>query len=72
MASMNSLDAVGSALLENLAAQTHFHFINTRLILQTGVNLKKIKPEQNHNPVLIGKVLEALTRMGVMVHRGAV
>jgi hypothetical protein len=38
MAGMNSLDAAGTALLEKLSAQSHFHIINTRLILQTGVN----------------------------------
>ena len=71
MLGINSLDALGVALREKLPAQTHFHTINTRLILQTGVNLKKIRPEQNLDPVLIGKVLEALSRMGVTVNKGA-
>ena len=70
MLGINSLEALGAALREKLSAQTHFHTINTRLILQTGVNLKKIKPEQNLDPLLIGKVLEALGRMGVAVNKG--
>ncbi len=71
MLGINSLDALGVALREKLSVQTHFHTINTRLILQTGVNLKKIRPEQNLDPELIGKVLEALNRMGVAVSKGA-
>ena len=70
MLGINSLDALGVALREKLAAQTHFHTINTRLILQTGVNLKKIRPEQNLDQALIGKVLDALSRMGVAVNKG--
>ena len=70
MLGISSLEALGAALREKLTAPTHFHTINTRLILQTGVNLEKIRPEQNLDPVLIGKVLEALGRMGVAVSRG--
>ena len=70
MLGINSLDALAAALQAKLATQTHFHTINTRLILQTGVNLKKIRPEQNQDPALIGKVLEALDRMGVAVNKG--
>jgi hypothetical protein len=71
MVAISTLDALGVLLRARLAAPSHFHTINTRLILQTGVNLKKIKPEQNQDPALIGRVLMALSRMGVAVEGDA-
>lgn len=62
-----TLDAIGNALRELLPLATNFNSINTRLILQTGINLKKIKPEQNADEQAVGKVIAALMRMGVPI-----
>lgn len=64
---IDSLDALSSALRTQLPLASNFNVVNTRLILQTGVNLKKIKPDQNQDPLLIRRVLDALDRMGVSV-----
>jgi hypothetical protein len=62
-----TLDAIGTALRERLPVASNFNSVNTRIILQTGINLKKIKPEQNSDEQAIGKVLSALLRMGVPI-----
>lgn len=71
MTAIDSLDALGAALRTRLPLQSNFNVVNTRLILQTGVNLKKIRPDQNQDPVLIRRVLDALGRMGVGIAGGA-
>ena len=65
MSAIRSLDELGGILRGKLPALSQFYTINTRLVLQTGVNLKKVKPEQNHDTDLISRVLDALNRMGV-------
>lgn len=67
MARTKTLDAIGTALRERLPLASNFNSVNTRLILQTGINLKKIKPEQNEDEQAVGKVIAALTRMGVPI-----
>lgn len=62
-----SLSHLGDRLRQQLGVPAVFNCINTRLIIQTGVNLKKISPEQDRDPEALSKVLGALKRMGVSV-----
>jgi len=70
MAQIQNLESLAEALRVKLPLQSNFYVVNTRLILQTGVNLKRIKPEQNQDPALVQRVLEALDRMGVAIAGG--
>ena len=67
MRTFASLDAVSAAVRQQLPLQSNFNTLNTRLICQTGINLKKIRPEQNLDEQLIRRVVETLTRMGVSI-----
>jgi hypothetical protein len=42
-----------------------FNCVNTRLIIQTGINLKRITAEQNRDRATLDRVSGALRRMGV-------
>ena len=59
------------ALRSKLPEQRDFYVVNTRLILQTGVNLRRIRTEQNQSVVLIQTVLDALARMGAALTEDA-
>ncbi len=39
--------------------------INTRIMLEIGVNLKEIRPEQDHDPGILARVRALLHEMGV-------
>ena len=67
MAQIQTLEALAVALRSKLPEQRDFYVVNTRLILQTGVNLRRIRTEQNQSVVLIQTVLDALARMGVVI-----
>ncbi len=67
MAKFQSLESLAAALRVVLPNPSNFYVINTRLILQTGVNLKRIKDEQNRDANVIRTVLAALDRMGVSI-----
>ena len=67
MAQIQTLEALAAALRIKLPEQRDFYVVNTRLILQTGVNLRRIRTEQNQSVVLIQAVLDALARMGVVI-----
>ena len=71
MAQIQTLEALAAALRSKLPEQRDFYVVNTRLILQTGVNLRRIRTEQNQSVVLIQTVLEALARMGVALTEDA-
>ncbi len=71
MAQIQTLEALAVALRSKLPEQRDFYVVNTRLILQTGVNLRRIRTEQNQSVVLIQTVLEALARMGVALTEDA-
>ena len=71
MSAIHSLDELGSRLREKLPALSQFYMVNTRLVLQTGVNLRSIKPMQNHDQKLIDRVLDALAQMGAELPRGS-
>lgn len=59
-----TLQDISETLLRELPIFAVFTSVNTRVILQTGINLKKIKPEQNDNPAAVQAVRDALARMG--------
>lgn len=67
MAQIQSLESLAVALKAALPHPSNFYVVNTRLILQTGVNLKRIKDEQNRDVDVIRSVLTALDRMGVSI-----
>lgn len=62
---IHSLEALCGALRAKLPQQSNFYVVNTRLIMLTGVNLKKIRPEQSQDPQILRKVQEALAKMGL-------
>lgn len=67
MAQILTLEKLAEAVREKLAVPTEFMIINTRIILQTGVNLRRIRAEQNQDRVLLRKVHSALHKLGVSV-----
>lgn len=60
-----TLEELGTALRRQIELSAVFTSINTRLIIQTGVNLKKVRPEQNADPHIIHRVQRALSGMGI-------
>lgn len=65
-----SLEALGAGLRQRLGSGAVFQTLNTRLIIQYGVNLKDILPSQNHDLALLTKITEALSRMGIRLEGG--
>ena len=61
----SSLRDLSSALRDKLAISAIFTSVNTRLILQTGVNLKSIDPAKDADAESIRKVEAALIKMGI-------
>lgn len=66
MARFSSLGDIESTLRRRLTVNAVFTSVNTRLILQTGINLKHIREDQDRDPGAIDKVVGALTRMGLL------
>lgn len=66
MSRFASLGDIESALRRQLPLNAIFTSVNTRLILQTGINLKQIREDQNKSPAAIDKVVDALRRMGLL------
>jgi hypothetical protein len=60
-----SLQRLAKLLEDKVAAPAIYSNINTRLILQLGVSLKAVAPEQNTDQSVVRKVLAALQRMGI-------
>ena len=60
-----SLADIGVVVRESLGSAAMFQVLNTRLIIQFGVDLKVPSPEQNNDPALVQRVREALLRMGI-------
>ncbi len=63
----DSLDELRAAVEAALTGPSMFQFLNTRLIIQLGVDLKAPTAAQNRDESLIGRVEEALRRMGIKV-----
>ena len=66
----SNLRELSTALRKHVDLDAIFTSINTRLIIQTGVNLKRVKPEQNHDPEVIDAVQRALHEMGIELGDG--
>ena len=60
-----SLQRLAELVRRGTDSQAVFNCINTRLIIQTGVNLKKVAPEQDRDPALVDRVTAALRKMNV-------
>ncbi len=60
-----SLDQLANVLRKELELPAVFNCVNTRLIIQTGINLKRITAEQNRDRATLDRVSGALRRMGV-------
>ena len=62
---MTSLLAVRRALSEELKSDSKFLFINTRLILRTGIDLSRVE-ESASEPERVALVTQALREMGYL------
>ena len=67
MAQILTLEALAEAVRTKLAVPTEFMIFNTRVILQTGVNLRRIRADQNQDLALLRKVHAALHKLGVRI-----
>jgi hypothetical protein len=65
-----SLDGIKSELITQLRSDSKFSFVNTRLILRTGINLRSYRAEEAGDPKVVAKVLGALTDQGFTFTRG--
>jgi hypothetical protein len=68
---IRSLEELRDALRRSIGSATIFSHLNTRLIIQLGVNLKDIDAEQNRDPALLERVMAALGRMNIRVELAA-
>ena len=65
VAQPQSLAELGAAVRSALGAGAAFKYLNTRLIIQIGVDLDDLSPGQNSDPALLQRVRETLQRMGI-------
>lgn len=66
----DSLAELAATLRKRLGAGSIFQMLNTRLVIQYGVNLRSITPEQNCDVALLARVRAALVRMGINLDGG--
>lgn len=66
-----SLRELSDAIRASLGNSTHFQLLNTRLIIQLGVNLKNISDAQDRDEALLRSVYGALKRMGIQAGRAS-
>lgn len=64
---MKSLQEISAGLRNKLKTDILFGTVSTRVLLRTGVNLKQIQPEQNHNATLVEKVKKAVQELGYAI-----
>ena len=67
---MASLDRIRSELAAQLRSDTKFSYVNTRLILKTGVSLRDYTPEEERDPHVVARVLGALLEQGFTFTKG--
>ncbi len=67
---MRDLDQIKRELLSQLRSDSKFSFINTRVILKTGVSLREYKPEEARDPDVVAKVLGVLAEHGFNLKQG--
>lgn len=65
MATAKNLEELHERLRSKIPSPAIFQCLNARLIIQLGVNLKDILPEQNDDPALLASVMETLGRMNI-------
>jgi hypothetical protein len=63
MVLLRDLDEVADTLLSTVG-QAVFGPVSSRVLLRTGVSLRKPRPDQVTDPVAVAKVLAALADMG--------
>jgi hypothetical protein len=61
---VSSLERIKSELLAQLCSDSKFSFVNTRLILRTGISLREYTREEAHDPRVVARVLGALSEQG--------
>jgi hypothetical protein len=66
----DNLAELAATLRKRLGVGSIFQMLNTRLVIQYGVNLKNITPEQNGDGALLARVRVALVRMGINLEGG--
>lgn len=62
-----SLEELSTAVRALLPGVALFQVLNTRLIIQFGVDLREPTSVQNHDAALLLRVEDALRRMGIRV-----
>lgn len=62
---VKTLEELQDRLRSKIPSPAIFQCLNARLIIQLGVNLKDILPEQNEDSALVGSVIETLDRMNI-------
>ena len=62
-----TLEDLSAAVCAKIGSGAAFQCLNTRLIIQLGVNLKGIAPAQNADVALLQRVQDALGRMGIRI-----
>ncbi len=65
-----SLMQLAATLRQRLGTGSLFQLLNTRLVIQHGVNLKDISPDQDRDPALLARVRSTLSRMGIALEGG--
>jgi len=67
---VQSLSEVATAVEASLGSA--FFFVNTRLVLRTGVNLREIDPALDGDDRVLAKVLATLAEFGIHVTKDGV
>lgn len=67
---MSNLEWIKRELLAQLRSDSKFSFVNTRLILRTGISLREYTREDDHDPRVVARVLGALNEQGFTFKRG--
>jgi hypothetical protein len=62
---IKNLDELQERLRLKIPSAKIFQHLNARLMIQLGVNLKDILPEQNNDAALLQRVVDALGRMNI-------
>jgi hypothetical protein len=61
---LNTITAIYQSL-QKQRSPVQLSLINTRILLETGVNLRGVTAEQDHDPATIAKVSAVLRGMGM-------
>lgn len=54
-----------SQTLQTRLEGSRFSFVNTRILLRTGVNLREPRGDQANDPEVLGRVQAELAQMGI-------